>query len=314
MSILIYHYGALGDFITALPSFRFLKNRFSGTITLLGKPAFGTLALQAGYADTFLDADSSRFRFLFSPGKDSGALRAFSEQFTAVALFSDEDAPISVNTRKYFPGTQYCIPPIPAGKRPAADRFMDLFPMETVPFENIPKVSIRALSSEGKITATFIREQHPFMVIHPGSGSILKNWPFRNFIEVASLMKNKGYTVVWLSGPAERQTDIPVGAVHFNNLSLPDCCILLEHSSIYLGNDSGITHLAAATGTKVVALFGPSDSSIWAPRGTGSITVLHASPPAGCAPCHLRATDGRNCGHSCMTRIPVQEVVEALLS
>jgi ADP-heptose:LPS heptosyltransferase len=65
------------------------------------------------------------------------------------------------------------------------------------------------------------------------------------------------------------------------NLTLAQVAALLRRSALYLGNDSGITHLAAAIGAPTVALFGPSDPQKWRPRGK-RVAVLHAMPsPAG---------------------------------
>jgi len=315
MNILIYHYGALGDFITALPSFRFFKNRYCGTVTLLGKREYGTLALQSEYVDTILDADSSRHRFVFSPLTASGELQSFFGQFKVVVLFAGKDATISENARKNYCGKLYFPPPTPPSHRHAIDRHFDLFPEEKLLPEDVPRIAVPAVSSGGRITEAFFREHHPYIVIHPGSGSPQKNWPFEHFTKVASTIRNSGYTIVWLAGPADRQTGFPESDIHFSRLSLPECTLLLEHSSAYLGNDSGITHLAAATGTNVAAIFGPSDPALWAPRGTGAITVLHHPPAEGCSPCHLQTTGKRHsCNHSCMQQVTVEEVLETLTS
>ena len=67
--------------------------------------------------------------------------------------------------------------------------------------------------------------------------------------------------VRWSAGPQEPLD----GAVRFGNLY--DLACWLASARVYIGNDSGITHLAAAAGVPVVAVFGPTDPEIWAPRG-----------------------------------------------
>jgi heptosyltransferase III len=67
--------------------------------------------------------------------------------------------------------------------------------------------------------------------------------------------------VRWSAGPQEALED----AVRFENLHQLACW--LASARVYIGNDSGITHLAAAVGTPVVAIFGPTDAAVWAPRG-----------------------------------------------
>ncbi len=99
-----------------------------------------------------------------------------------------------------------------------------------------------------------------FAVIHPFSGSRRKNWPIERFRELAERL---AVPVRWCAGP-EEQLD---GAVHIADLYELACW--LGSARIYIGNDSGITHLAAAAGAPVVAIFGPSDPGVWAPRGDG---------------------------------------------
>ena len=97
-----------------------------------------------------------------------------------------------------------------------------------------------------------------FAAIQPFSGSMRKNWPLDRFRELAARLP---FPVKWCAGPDEQLED----AVRFD--SLYDLACWLRSARLYIGNDSGITHLAAAVGTPVVAIFGPSDPAIWSPRG-----------------------------------------------
>jgi ADP-heptose:LPS heptosyltransferase len=100
-----------------------------------------------------------------------------------------------------------------------------------------------------------------FAVIHPFSGSAKKNWPLEKFRVLAHGLE-QSMPVHWCAGP----DDPPLpGAMHLENLH--DLACWLARARLYIGNDSGITHLAAAVGTPVLALFGPTDPGIWAPRG-----------------------------------------------
>jgi hypothetical protein len=92
-----------------------------------------------------------------------------------------------------------------------------------------------------------------FVALHPYSGSARKNWPFANFDELRRRLHGE-----WVEGPepGRRRYD-DLGAV----------ARWLAGAACYVGNDSGISHLAAAVGIPVVALFGPTDPNIWSPRG-----------------------------------------------
>lgn len=94
--------------------------------------------------------------------------------------------------------------------------------------------------------------------IHPFSGSSNKNWPLERFRELA---RRLALPIAWTAGPGERLE----GARRFDNLL--DLARSLAGARLYIGNDSGITHLAASVGTPVTAIFGPTDPRVWAPRG-----------------------------------------------
>ncbi|MEO8592749.1 MAG: glycosyltransferase family 9 protein [Candidatus Solibacter sp.] len=100
-----------------------------------------------------------------------------------------------------------------------------------------------------------------FAVIHPFSGSARKNWPLGNFRELATQLE-PFMPIYWCAG--EEDPPLP-DAVRIHNLYELACW--LAQASLFIGNDSGITQLAAAVGTPVLAFFGPSDPGVWAPRG-----------------------------------------------
>jgi len=123
------------------------------------------------------------------------------------------------------------------------------------------------------------------LAIAPGSGRPAKNWPLSRYYEVSrALAWEAGLKVVWLAGPAEEAL-VPYiqglaaaqEQVVWVQEPLERVARLLARTQVYLGGDSGITHLAAAAGAhRVVALYGPTDPRVWAPLGE-QVTVL--TPP-----------------------------------
>jgi ADP-heptose:LPS heptosyltransferase len=118
------------------------------------------------------------------------------------------------------------------------------------------------------------------VVIFPGSGSPAKNWPVAKLVELAATLTNRANVAVVL-GPAEdalepifRQAGVPV----LKNLDLPTVAAIARIGSAFVGNDSGVAHLAAAVGASGVTIFGPTDPARWRPRGSGEITVLRREP------------------------------------
>jgi hypothetical protein len=104
-------------------------------------------------------------------------------------------------------------------------------------------------------------ERQDYAVIHPFSGSARKNWPLEKFRAVAAQLELV-MPVKWCAG--DEDPPLP-GAARIDDLYELACW--LAKARMYIGNDSGITHLAAAVGTPVLALFGPTDPEVWAPRG-----------------------------------------------
>lgn len=114
------------------------------------------------------------------------------------------------------------------------------------------------------------REDAGFAVMHPFSGSPRKNWPLDRFRELAARLRPK-IPVLWCAGPEDDLDD----AVRIDDLYQLACW--LAGARVFIGNDSGISHLAAAAGAPVVALFGPTDPGTWAPRGS-RVAVVKTGP------------------------------------
>jgi heptosyltransferase III len=110
-----------------------------------------------------------------------------------------------------------------------------------------------------------------FAVIHPFASSPKKRWPIEKFREVARCLK---MPVHWCTGPQEELTD----AIRIDDLHELACW--LARARVYIGNDSGISHLAAAVGTPTIVLFGPTDPSVWAPRGSRVLFPMDMIEPA----------------------------------
>jgi len=120
-----------------------------------------------------------------------------------------------------------------------------------------------------------------FAVVHPGSGSPKKCWPLDRFLEVVSFLQRRGFSGTLATGEAEerwegelRKVALPAGWTWLRRPALPALARLLREATLYLGNDSGVTHLAAACGTNVIAIFRKEFETAWRPFGR--TTVLSA--------------------------------------
>ena len=106
----------------------------------------------------------------------------------------------------------------------------------------------------------------PYAVIHPKASAADKTWPAERFREVAARL-NSELEPVFISGPAESLDEFD-GYRRVTGAPLSEIKSLLAGASLFIGNDSGPAHMAAAFGVPSVVLFGPSDHEIWAPWKT----------------------------------------------
>lgn len=115
----------------------------------------------------------------------------------------------------------------------------------------------------------------PFFILHPFASNTAKSWPLDCFRALAGTLSD----VRWCAGPEDlvRHPGLIEHPVVVRDLF--ELARWISTARAYIGNDSGITHLAAAVGTPTVAIFGPTDPAVWAPRGVNVRVV--ACPSAG---------------------------------
>jgi heptosyltransferase III len=309
MATLVYHAGALGDFITTLPVLRYWRERVDeDRVILLGKGAFGELARETGLIGACNDLDDRRFLPLYHDrySPEAGALLS---GFSAALLFSGEDSPLVKNVRASGIKQIHAQPPFPEQVIHAVDYHLSLLvdPATLSMEERTPRIVVSQKAI--RVSRAFVPANQPFITIHSGSGSPKKNWPFERFLGVADTIRRQGCAIAWLKGPAEEGWSFPAGDIVAQKQSLPVIAGLISRSCLYIGNDSGVTHLAAAVNCPTGALFGPSDPDMWAPRGE-SVRVIRKK--SACAPCHRMKGSEKACSRECMTDISVDEVVEAV--
>ena len=290
MRTLIYHAGALGDVVATLPLFK-AWNRLHphNSFTFLGNRTPGRLGIAAGYFSRAWDIDEGRFAPLFSGGA-SGALREEIGGFDAALACAADDSPFI--RALHGAGVPRILhqPPFPTGGQPVVDYHLSLLGDRILePACAQPQVTITAPPAgfdPGRFSGC--------IAIHPGSGSPAKNWPAGRFLELAKVLAaNTGRRIAWITGPAEHGMPSPAECEPVADRDIVELAVLLSVCGLYAGNDSGVSHLAAAVGAPVVALFGPTDPAVWAPRGR-AVAVVHE--PAG------------------LDRIAVDRVAQAALS
>jgi len=258
-STLVYHAGALGDFVTTLPAMTAWRRLHKGERMLfLGKPAFAALALPA--FDEVLDAESSLCAPLFR-AETSLPDQLVTRLSGVTSALAFARSPSALVERLTSVGVRSILrqDPFPSTPTPIVDYHLSLFPdLAFTAEERVPRVDTSGSAHSSAEAA---------IVIHPGSGSARKNWPVQRFAELARDLASRGERVSWIVGPAEEGIALPADARAWREPDLRVLAASLARCRLYIGNDSGVTHLAAACGCPTVVLFGGSEPRVWLPLG-----------------------------------------------
>jgi heptosyltransferase III len=118
------------------------------------------------------------------------------------------------------------------------------------------------------------RQRAPYAVLHPFAATPAKTWPADRFLKVADNLKSSGLTPIFLGGPGDDFTPFSAYEI-LAGAPLRETKTVLSGATLFIGNDSGPAHIAAAFAVPVVVLFGPSDPVVWAPWRTDS-RVIHS--------------------------------------
>ena len=165
------------------------------------------------------------------------------------------------------------------------------------------------------LAAGFEQSDRPYAVLHPCATKDYKQWPLQSFARLADQLARRNLNlVVTGAGDFDRQaieqlmslSDAPLLSLH-NRLSLGQLIALLAGARLFAGNDTGPTHLAAAAGIPVFALFGPTDESLWGPLGE-NVTILRSDVP--CEPGCLRRRCAVN--YRCLQTLAPENVLEQM--
>ena len=284
--LLIIHHGALGDVVATFPAIIRLKQFFS-QIDLLCQQKIGKLANECYVVDRWLSLETASFASLYSDPvnpKVTNILRAYHE----IILFS-RSRPLQDTITKITGKKVHGIRP-----RPDVDQKIHVTEhilsnlIRCRLLEKIDSKSNSILLSRGHSDRRDPQYNRTGILIHPGSGGRKKCWPVSNFIKIASSLELSGKKPEFILGPAEHslaeellRQGIDNDKIHIIDY-LTELASLLKMAGGFIGNDSGVSHLAAFLGLPTVAVFGPSDPEIWRPIGRA---VEIVKPDLDCSPC-----------------------------
>jgi heptosyltransferase III len=265
LQIVVLRGGALGDIVLTLPILQALRDFYPDCLITFVAP-YPQAILARGYADRILDLNSARLIGLFNPETlPTHEVREALRANLILSYLSDPDKTIeqklaSSATIKFLQGPFK----LDLDRRPAVEQLSQ--PLRALGISSIDPVP--------RLTASPSTRPLNRLAIHPGSGSPRKNWPLNHWASLLGELVSSFDEVLLISGEADSDVTeeirplVPVAKLRrCVNRSLWELVSELRQSAFFIGQDSGVTHVAAAAGVRTVALFGPSDPMIWAPNG-----------------------------------------------
>jgi heptosyltransferase-3 len=324
-TILVIRAGALGDCLLMLPALTALRARFpQASVAVMGYPSRWDWVLNRGLVDEVHAIERPGMHRLFCEAAEvPESLQAFLSAYDVILSYRpDPDGVFARNLRALGARlvlSQPPFPPPPPPKMHVADFALNLVAkLGGVPPSNTPRLALT--SADLALAQPFFSAHHidaatdHIVVVHPGSASEAKRWPIANFAALLeALTAYPRVRPVIVVGYAE--SDIVAKLLPLlkhaqptvaDNWPLLPTAALIAHATVFVGHDSGLTHLAAALGRPTVAIFGPTDPEIWGPRGA-YVRIVQMQ----------REATGKSCqsfdrGSSQRSRRDVRQVFEAV--
>ena len=297
-NILVIDFGQLGDVVLSLPALRAIRGRFPhAKITVaIGKPG-GEIVELSGYADDVLEVDRVGLRDgnkLVSIGrifKFVGQVRRQKYDFV-IDLHSLSEtnllgflsgAPRRLYARR--PGRSIDVlanfEPRPEREAKTAhlvDRYLNV--IKPLGIKNASRVPVlkTATAANTAVEALLTKEKANsgslLVGIFPGAGNESRRWPLEHFAEVADhLIRNERVRVIVFAGPEERKfvpqmrSLFPKGTIFLDKLTIPQLVSAQARLTLFISNDTGPIHTAAAVGTPVVVIMDRPDHHSFTPVG-----------------------------------------------
>ncbi|MBL8124430.1 MAG: glycosyltransferase family 9 protein [Blastocatellia bacterium] len=198
----------------------------------------------------------------------------------------------------------------------SAEQQLALVGFAGVPVEDRPRTSLAVTDAAlASIENRLNIENSSFALLHPSAAFATKQWPAENFARVSEYLAARGIKRVAIAAKHERAvldrlaaaSRVPV--LTFDDLTLPEITALASKAKLFIGNDSGIAHIAAAVNTPSVVIFGSSNRDHWRPwTDAPNEIVFH---PLECQPC-----PGYECKvfgePRCILSVPPENVIAAI--
>jgi len=297
-NILVIDFGQLGDVVMSLPALRAIREKFPhAKITVaVGRPGKELLNL-AGFADEILEVDRVSLRdgpTLVSIGRIAKFVaQVRKQQFDFVI---DLHSYYETNILGFLSGASHRLysrrenrsldflgnfkpqPPRESTTAHLVDRYLDL--LKSLGIENVPRTPVlRTSNTEDRAVEALLKKEKAqsgqlLAGIFPGAGNASRLWPLEKFAEVADhLIRNDRVRVIVFAGPEERElvpkmrSVFPEKTIFFDRLTIPQLASAQARLTLFISNDTGPAHIAAAVGTPVVVVMDRPEPNNFMPIG-----------------------------------------------
>ncbi|MCC6967309.1 MAG: glycosyltransferase family 9 protein [Nitrospira sp.] len=327
--ILLIKPSSLGDIVHAMPTLAALRERFpQADVTWLVKRQWASLVEVIEGVDQICAVEQGLMGWL-GEVPDLRAARFdlvvdLQGLFRSGAMAWLTGCSRRVGFANAREGSPYCYTQrvaVPAGSMHAVDRYLLVAEAlgaarpKAPRFDFIDRAEDRSAVG-ALLAAAGLAAASPWVAMNVSARWETKRWPPQQFAEAADrLAVAQGIPIVFMGGPAERpETRAVMARMRTKAIDLTGQTpvgllpSLLRHAAVLVTNDSGPMHIAAAVGTPVVALFGPTDPVKTGPYGRGHVVL---SNPVECRPCFRRECS-RAVRLECLTGVTSEQVVRAV--
>lgn len=309
-NILVIDFGQLGDVVMSLPALKAIRERFpDAKITVaVGKPG-GEIIRMSGYADATVEVDRVALRDGFKPLSIVKVFRVAADvrrrQFDFVIdlhSFAETNllgffsgAPKRLFSRRRGRSLDFLAnfkpaPPVEENNRERhqVDRYLDVLqPLGVSDAPRVPRLATRI--DEGREIDALLRKAKaetgaPLVGLFPGAGHESRRWPMEKFAQLAdSLARNDAVRPIVFAGPEERalipqmRSLFPSSTVILDQLTIRQLAAALARLAVFVSNDTGPLHIAAAVGAPIVLLLDGRAPESYIPLGEAKRVISAAA-------------------------------------
>lgn len=292
--ILFIRGGAIGDFILTLPAIQLVRDTLpKAQLEVLGYESITSVAKASSLVSATRSIEHGPMAGFFVPhGKlDPELMDYFSSFSVVISYLYDSAGFFRANVERCKGGDFIQGPHVIDPSLSDQSAAMQLAkPLENLamfldePYIEFPRSTAASNNAVWQKLST--SSELPKIALHPGSGSASKNWSLESWVEVAKQLQKNFPLAKFLiiSGEAEDRSigeflllmdEAKTNWIHLAHVELPILSAALQQCDLFLGHDSGISHLAGACALPVLLLFGPTSPQIWAPKNP-SVRIIQA--------------------------------------